>query len=96
MTIDTWVHIAELIIIGVLVPGVKKLITVLYILNISTDKLTVTLDNHTRAFADHVREDKERFKDLDEQIGETNGNIREMMGLMRLERRTGLERRSEV
>ena len=96
MTIELWVHVAELLIIGILTPGIKKLIAVLYALSISTDKLTISLDQHTRAFADHVLEDRLHFKEIDESVSETSGNIREMMGLMRLERRTGLDRRSDT
>jgi len=93
---DKWLHLAELLLVIFIVPGLKKLIGVLISLQSSLSLLSQTVNQHTASFAVHVQEDRQHFEKLDNHVGEVQGNIREMFGMMHLERRGGFERRGDT
>jgi len=93
---DAWLHLVELLLVVFIVPGLKKLIGVLISLQGSLSLLSQTVNQHTQSFALHVQEDRQHFEKIDTHVGEVQGNIREMFGMMHLERRGGLERRGET
>lgn len=94
MAADTWIHVAELVILGIIVPSLKKLIGTIVDLRGDVTLLRQSLSTHASAFAAHVREDHEHFQVLDQRVNSVDGNVREVMGLLRVERRSGMERRA--
>lgn len=86
-SLDTWIHIAELIIVVVVVPSLKSLVKVLFTLQQAVTILTQNVSGQSTSFTAHVMEDHRQFQAQGDRLNRVDGNVREILGLLQIRRR---------
>lgn len=78
--LDTWIHVAELIIVVLIAPGVRTLVKTLISLRDTAVTLSTTMTSVQSTLQHHVEQDTVQFAELQRHVAGVDGNVREMKG----------------